>query len=121
MPPTQNITVRRRNKTECEYKPKDFNCRVQHPAGAVKVERGATYPILERLDGGRDPTPVVCLLLECPNRNQHVESNSKIVSVSVLEDIFENVQIGPRASAVALVRTVQQKERGILAIGDQGL
>jgi hypothetical protein len=32
-------------------------------------------------------------------------------SVSVLEDIFENVQIGPSASAVALVRTVRQKER----------
>jgi hypothetical protein len=41
--------------------------------------------------------------------------------VSVLKDIFENVQIGPRASAVALVRTVQQKEREILAIDDQGL
>jgi hypothetical protein len=48
-------------------------------------------------------------------------SNFQTLPVSVLEDIFENVQIGPRASAVALVRTVQQKERGILAIGDQGL
>jgi hypothetical protein len=55
------------------------------------------------------------------SRKIDMAGSDSSVSVSVLEDIFENVQIGPRASAVALVRTVQQKERGILAINDQGL